>query len=266
MRILSRCCLAVLVWYSVAGPAASEAQINQARDRGVAWLLSNQTGEGRWKSASEVSVHATSAAIDSLKNAGINRGHAYSSAVAWLSNATPKSADALSRQIIALSSAGSNTQIPIARLLASRTDSTKAWGAYPGYQASFPDTALALDAILLSGTSYADTGTTLGFVAFNQNTDGGWASVSTTPVAGQSAISPTAHNIAMLSRYKALGWSVDSYITAGVNWLLSKQKGDGGFTQDPSASVGDPFETALVLSALKDARAAGNAAAQLTLP
>jgi hypothetical protein len=54
---------------------------------------------------------------------------------------------------------------------------------------------------------------------------------------------------------------VDTYITNGVNWLVVRQKADGGFADDLAATVGTPYETALAYIALNEAKKAGNAAA-----
>lgn len=139
-----------------------------------------------------------------------------------------------------------------------RNDLTKSWGAYAKYGASFPDSALALDAIRTTGLSYPDTGSSLGQLAGKQAADGGWPYSASAPAGAQSRLIPTAYNLYTLSRYRALGWGVDGYVSNAVNWLLPKQKADGGFAEDPSASAGNIYETALAWLALEAAKTSGN--------
>lgn len=262
MTVLYRLLL-TLFFLAIAGHvfAATPAQIDSARSKGLAWLISNQTGEGRWASPEGMEIQSAASALDAFQNAGIQQGYPYSSAKAWLGNAEAYSTDSISLQIMSLHASGSNVSSLVSRLLNQRFELTKSWGAYPGFDGSFPDTSLALDAILKTGTTYADTGTTLGTVVGAQNGDGGWPYYSKQPSTASSRLIPSAYNVIMLSRYRAIGWGVDSYLTNGVNWLVSQQKGDGGFAEDVSSANGSSFETALVSMALQEAQAANNAAA-----
>ncbi len=264
----TRAVLALLLLFTTSVQAATTAQLDNARNRGLAWLFTHQSSEGQWESPGGLPVQTTAAAIDALKNAGITQGYFYAGAVAWLRNAEALSTDALARQIGTLSTTGMNTQALVTTLLANRTDTSKAWGALPKYQGSFPDTALALDAILLTNTSYADTATTVTYITGKQNTDGGWAYGASAPVALQSQIIPTAHNILALSRAKLAGQNVDTYLTKAVNWMVARKKTDNGFAEDSAATTGSVYETALVYVALAKAKQASNAtavAAQITL-
>ncbi|GMQ87858.1 MAG: hypothetical protein BMS9Abin08_1069 [Gammaproteobacteria bacterium] len=226
--------------------AASPAQIDSARVAGVRWLIENQTGDGVWNNPGGASLTGTSAVLDALRNAGVT-GFPYTRGIAWLLNAESRSIDSLSRQVLSLNDAGINTTTSMQRLLGMRNEQVLAWGAYPGYNASYPDTVLVLDAIRSTGTAYADVGTTLGFVVFNQNGDGGWPYAPDSTATPQSRILPTAHNLSTLIQYRNDGWGVQSYITAGINWLLAQQKVDGGFADDNTGTV---IETALAYTAI----------------
>lgn len=250
-----------LLLFSSSIHAATPAQLDTARNKGLAWLFTHQSSEGQWQSPGGLPVQTTAAAVDALKNAGVTRGYFYAGAVAWLRNAEALSNDALARQIGALSATGTNTQPLVTTLLTNRTDTSKAWGALPKYQGSFPDTALAIDAILLTNTSYADIGTTLGFITGKQNTDGGWSYGVNAPVALQSQIIPTAYNMLTLSRAKIAGQVVDTYITKSVNWLVARKKTDKGFAEDSTATTGSVYETAAVYLAIAKAKQSNNAAA-----
>ena len=241
--------------------APTSAQLDQARTKGLAWLVTHQSGDGSWNSPSGLAVQPTAAALDALANAGIKQGYVYAASQAWLVNADGSSVDSLSRKTVALFHSGANVAPLTSQLLLQRNDLTKAWGAYPKYQSTFPDSALALDAILVSGVTYADTGYTLGFVGGKQNADGGWPYSASAPAAPPSSLIPSAYSVLMLSHAKAKGWNVDANIASGVNWIVAHAKADGGFAEDTLATTGTPLETALAYLALNQAKAAGNAAA-----
>ncbi len=256
--------LVLLSLFATTASAATPEQIDQARNKGIAWLLSNQQGDGSWKiPSSSLQTQPTAAALEAYINAGVNHGYSFASAQAWLTNVDSQSADSLSRQSTALYRTGASTTTLMARLINMRHLSTKSWGAYDQYYPSFPDTSLALDALAITNTSYTDTGTSLGFISSRQNSDGGWSftSIYGEPGTSVSRSIPTSYNIATLSRYKAKGWSVDTNITNGVNWLVARQKTDGGFADGPAATIGSSYETALAYLALSEAKKAGNVAA-----
>ncbi len=99
---------------------------------------------------------------------------------------------------------------------------------------------------------------------FAQNTDGGWAyispSIGGTPIRGPSRLIPTARATLSTSRW-AVQFGVNGYITSAINWLTAQQLADGGFNDDPNAGTGSAYETGLVLQAIRQAQAVGNAAA-----
>jgi hypothetical protein len=259
-RLLLSIVLSAVAANSLAA-APTSAQLDQARTKGLAWLVTHQSGDGSWKSPSGLAIQPTSAALDALANAGIKQGYVYAASQAWLGNADGSSIDSLSRKTIALFHSGANVAPLASQLLLQRNDLDKAWGAYPKYQSTFPDSALALDAILVSGATYADTGYTLGFVAGKQNVDGGWPYSASAPTAPPSSLIPSACSVLMLTHAKVKGWNVDANITNGVNWIVAHAKADGGFADDTLATTGSPLETALAYLALIQAKAAGNAAA-----
>lgn len=223
------------------------APIDDARFKSLAWLITHQGGDGSWRGAPGLEVAETAAAIEALANAGVTQGDTYATGVAWLQNHQADSTDALARQTIALYKAGRDTTGLMTRLIALRNDTTLSWGAYDHYSGSFPDTSLAMDAIKMTGTSYADAGYGIGFIANNQNQDGGWpyykGDVGTPP----SKVIPTAHNLLTLNRYKTV-YGVQSYINSGIVWLKAQQKlPGGGFGEGASGTV---LETALAYRAL----------------
>ena len=246
---------------STLAAAPTTTQLDTARAKGLAWLYTHQQGDGSWPTVAGVKIQPTALAMDALANAGLKNAYPYTAAQAWITNVPANSNDSLARQIIALARSGANAQPAAQRLIAQRNQLSLGWGAYKQYQAGFPDTALAMDAILASGISYADTGFGVGFIANRQNADGGWPNSSSEPNTAASYILPSAHSVYTLSRLKQIGYGVDSNITNGVNWLKSRQKVDGGFAEDTVTTTGNPYDTALVYLALNQAKLAGNSAA-----
>jgi len=171
---MARLILSVLGMGLLAATAGQAAPVDDARLKGLAWLISHQNGDGSWRSAPGLEVAATASAIEALVNAGITKGDAYATGVAWLQNHQAYSTDALARQAIALSKAGRDASGLMPRLIAWRNDTALSWGAYDHFSGSFPDTSLAMDAIKITATSYADAGYGVSFIANKQNQDGGW--------------------------------------------------------------------------------------------
>ncbi len=254
-------CIAIATHAVSAGATATQAQLDNMRAHGLAWLYTHQQGEGSWPTVAGVKIQPTALAMDALANAGLKSAFLYTSAQAWISNVSTNSNDSLARQIIALAHSGANAKPAAQRLINQRDQLSLGWGAYKQYQAGFPDTDLAMDAILASGISYADTGYGVGFIASHQNADGGWPNSATEPNTAASHILPSAHSVYTMSRLKQIGYGVDANITNGVNWLKLQQKADGGFSEDTGATTGNPYDTALVYLALNQAKLAGNSAA-----
>ena len=263
MKSLRKILFAVIavIFADSVGATATPAQLDNMRAHGLAWLYTHQQGEGSWPTVAGVKIQPTALAMDALANAGLKNAYLYATAQAWITNVPANSNDSLARQIIALAHSGANAQPAAQRLINQRNQLSLGWGAYKQYQAGFPDTALAMDAILASGISYADTGFGVGFIISHQNADGGWPNSATEPNIAASHILPSAHSILTLSRLKQIGYGVDANITNGVNWLKLGQKADGGFSEDTSATTGNPYDTALVYLALNQAKLAGNSAA-----
>ncbi|MDP2834455.1 MAG: putative Ig domain-containing protein [Pseudomonadota bacterium] len=255
--------LIVCLLAAAGAQAATTAQIDDARAKGLAWLIQNQKGDGSWYADTNLKMQATVLALAALRNAGVARGETYSAGVAWMSNAEPGSADALARQIAMLAQASLDTSAKVATLQSWQSPQDGGWGPYKQYYPAIPDTALAIEAIVQAG--YATDPAALTLMLMNRrHADGGWGYGEETA----SRLIPTAQAVLALARYRSLVASVDGDLTAGVNWLLAKQKTDAGFAEDAnaagvfdSAKSGQAYETALVYQALRVAAEAGNVAA-----
>lgn len=254
--------------------AATQAQLDTLRAKSLAYLISQQKGDGSWRDASGNGVQATASGIEALVQSGIKTGYVSGAAVSWLLNAEAPSTDSMARQIAALARLGVKVDHLVPALLANRNPFDSRWGAYQAYQASMPDTALAFDALLAANTS-VPTDAELVAITGMKSTDGGWAYRLSAPDGAKSAVIPTAYAVLVLSRYVVARSSATTAsspsITEGVNWLLARKKNDGGFAEDANAagtndpaSAGQVFETALVQAALATAKQANIAAAQTT--
>lgn len=279
--IIHRISVAFLfVTFLPAATAATTAQIDTARAKGLWWLITHQNSDGRWKSAGGMEIQPTAAAIEAMTNAGVKQGFAYGKAVAWLGNADAPSVDSLSRKIMALKGAGGNEKADLDRLLLWKNDTLVAsWGAYDQFDTSYPDTPLALGAIRIGQYTYTNqTNNLLNSVYCRilpaQRSDGSWPYIqpsSTTPANTLTgAILPTAYTLLELQAIRvATGWDVNtcgtsrSLLTAinnGVSWLLTKKNPDNGFGSSGQSTVLETVLAYQVLNLLQPANSATGAA------
>jgi len=148
--------LASLAISQAAWPA-SLVEIDAARVKGLAYLFQSQKGDGSWSVNDNLKVQTTATVLEALIHAGLKTGETYGTASAWLANAETASVDSTARKIAALAGTGMNMKPYAQALLAARSTSDRqAWGAYPQYEVSFPDTPLGITAVRLSGYSYAN--------------------------------------------------------------------------------------------------------------
>ncbi len=245
--------------------AATPSEINTAHLKGLQWLLTNQSGEGGWPSASGVKIIATTSSLDALTQAGI-KGYPYSKGISWLANADAPSTDALARQTLSLFQAGVNTSSLMISLVARRNEdaTSLSWGAYDRYAGSFPDTSLALDAIKITGTTSVTVGNGISFITSKQNVDnpgGGWPYTKNEPAnaTAQSRVIPTVYNVLTLNRYKT-SYSVSTNLSNAITWLKSQQKAGGGFGEGTNGTI---LETALAYQAIVAVNGTADSAAIL---
>ena len=113
-------------------PALAIADADSARNKGAAWLIKQQRGDGSWANANgDLDVQATSTALLALKNGGLAKSPTVGAASAWLANAYADSIDSIARKVEALAAAGlpGSAQNEADRLYDLRSLSTWAtWG------------------------------------------------------------------------------------------------------------------------------------------
>ncbi len=234
--------------------AATQQQLDDARNRGLAWLVTHQANEGSWSDGGALTDTSTAMSLSALTRSGILNSYTTSAAAAYLSGRPLYSTDTIARSASSLSKLKVNISSQMAQLLALRnTLNGKAWGGYSGSLPTTVDTALALEAYSDTATSYADAGTGINYLGGNIQSDGGvqYAREAREP---QSKLIPTATLVRVFSKYHS-SFTVDSYIDGGVNWLVGKKRSDGGYSEDTSATQSNVFDSALVYNALTEARA-----------
>ena len=153
LLVKRRMALAGLVALAAVVPvrAATQLQIDTARTKAAAWLITQQKGDGNWSSGQGADISVTAQVADGLLAAGV-KGFPLNSAGAWLGNADAQSVDALARQIRTKVVPFANLSVQHEKLLAWKTYPTiSIWGTYPQYGTSFSDTGLAILATLPNG-------------------------------------------------------------------------------------------------------------------
>ena len=257
----------------IATPPVCHADVVAARTAGLAYLVTQQDGIGAWHPSGGLEVSATAEALSALAVSGMNNSSPYVRGAAWLANTDASSVDSLARKLIALKQAGMDTAADVTLLLNSRSSSSGyIWGSYKGYGASYPDTALGLMALRLSGGGYGDLvqlGVAVCEILRSQRSDGGW-SYSSPPLSASasnpeptltssSAVLPTAYILLELHEVRlATGWttipSCGTYnlataVTNALNFIWTKRNpADGGFSDDATSTA---LETALAYRVIK---------------
>ena len=254
----------MIVCLSIVGTVS--AAIDDARVGALTHLIQNQQGDGAWQ-GDALGIATTATVVEALRNAGMQSSPMYASAMAWLANAEAGSTDSLARQMITLAGDGRDIDTFAQRLLewgnsvSFSVGSTgrigPSWGAYRHFQGSFPDTPLALQAIFEADVNYSDANAALAYLNGEQNGDGGWAYLKASTSTPASRVIPTAHSVIALVAARENGWGVDTQLGNGASWLKNRQLADGGFADDPAATNGSTYETALALRALEKAQALG---------
>lgn len=264
-------------------PVMALADADSARNKGVAWLIKQQRGDGSWANANgDLGIQATAAALLALKNGGLAKSPTFGAASSWLANADTDSIDSIARKVEALGAVGmpASAQTEADRLYGLRSLGTSAtWGGYGGSGVDYLDTALGLTALRIGDAAYGGkAGTTLLGAYCDLATArisvaaGKQAWPATRAVTGQSAGQgrPSVVATALLlnelrgmqkavsTTFSSATCSSTSYSFATLQaeaqaWLLDQQNPDGGFGEqrtDGSKGNSSVLVTALVYRAL----------------
>lgn len=270
------CALGTLCLVSAWAQAATTAQIDAVRAKGLAWLVSHQNSEGAWAAPIGLEIAVASEAMLAMGNAGM-KGMPYGRATSWVQSAQANSVDSLSRKIVALQKGGHDVAALAVQLASWRTGVSLGaagvigggWGAYDHFDASNPDTAFALGSLRLSGfpsyeptTGSGNRKDALCLILGSQQTDGSWSyvlpAVTNTPALYKTgAVVPTVANILEIAELSNVSWvggqfcgkTLTTTLTNAAKWLTStKKRSDGGYGDSVSSAI----DTALVYRALTD--------------
>lgn len=266
---------------------SSWADADSARNKGEAWLIKQQRGDGSWANANgDLGAQATAAALLALKNGGLAKSPTFGTASGWLANADADSIDSIARKIEALAAAGMSgaAQNEADRLYALRSLSTSAtWGGYGGSGVDYLDTALGLTALRVGDAGYASkaaatsnnslVGALCDLATARINVASGKQAWPATKAAtnqsvgqGRPSVVATALILNELrGMQKSVGGSISSVTCNSVSytfatlqneaqaWLLDQQNTDGGFGEqrtDGSKGNSSILVTALAYRAL----------------
>ena len=263
-------------------PRAAEPDL----DKALGWLLGRQTIAGSWEDSTATAMRDTSAVVDALLASG-QAGVPYQRGILWLRDAGASNLDYAARRALALAPEPLTTPERSALLGAiwAHQNADGGFGAAAGYESDPLDTALALRS--LAGLKHPlDTRVRRALVRLDELrlASGAWPAVP----GGEPSTVVTAHALLAVQDWAAAP-EAQAQIAAGLAALLSRQNPDGGFGESPStpgatalalgvlvragaatAAVdaatgwlqssqlldgswgGSPFDTALVLSALRN--------------
>lgn len=277
-----------------------QADVDNARAQGLAWLVQTQRGDGSLAGPKGLAVQATAAAVEAMLDGGMTKAPHYARALSWLGNAPPGSLDAQAWQTMTLALAGRDATQLVGAIRDTRNTTVAqsggisggniaTWGSYPGYGASIPDTALGYGALRSAGVAYTnDTKdlavTVLCMILPAQLATSPWAGAwpQTLPQNGQpSSVSPgsltaTATMLYELKKQRQAGRflystcgktpsSVDAAMANAKAWLIAQANADGGLAernpQTGALESANPAVTALAVRALSLFAAEGDSAA-----
>lgn len=260
--------------------SVTQSELDASRDKAVAWLVRNQLSDGRWTAMSGgLDVQVTATVVEALVTSGYADLPQVASGIAWLQNAEAGSVDALARQVNALAVAGAlDSAKRLANGLVDAQDPvTGAWGAYPGYRASVPDTPLALLALRKVGVPVAnEAGIQRVMIDGRMQVSGGvsawWSNLrwvderyGPSQLVSTPGSMPTAY---VVKAFQALGTDVDVR-SEGVAFLRTAQAQSGGLAGAFVGGSGNVsvWETAVAAEALASGSSAGrnDPAVQLAL-
>lgn len=247
---------------------AHGATIDEARTKGLKYLIQTQKGDGSFSGLQGLDTQSTAATVEAMIASGMTKSPQYGRALSWLANAPGASLDSRAWQATALAAAGRDAttiaggirderNTSVARAGGIYTVNTALWGPFPGYAASLPDTALAYGALRSAGVSYTNDTTEL-TVTVLCNTlaaqltaapwNGSWPYAL--PQNGQPAnavngsLAATTLTLFELKKQRQAGRflsgsacsrtspsAIDTAMASAKTWLIAQANGDGGFAE-----------------------------------
>lgn len=293
-----RIAYSLLLTLSIVSPV--QATVDDARAKGIKWLVQTQKGDGAFVGLQGLEVQSTAAAVEAMLAAGMTRSPQYTRALAWLGNAPGGSLDARAWQAAALAAAGRDATVIAGTIRDERKTllmqsgtfyGGATWGAYPGYGAGTLDTALGYGSLRSAGVSYTNdtndlTVTALCNIVPAQLASAPWSGAW--PLAlpqnaqpshvSAGSLAATAIMLFELKKQRQAGrflsgtvcsrtspGAIDTAMTSAKTWLIAQANTDGGFAErNPQTSALEasaPVATAMAVRALALFAAEGDTAA-----
>ena len=278
---------AFVLLLAVAAIAPAQATIDDARAKGLKWLIQTQKGDGSFAGPQGLDTQSTAASVEAMMSGGMSKSPQYGRALSWLANAPGGSLDSRAWQAMTLAAAGRDATIIAGAIRDERntatakagsitSGNTALWGPFPGYTASMPDTALAFGALRSAGVAYTNDTTDL-TVTVLCNTLG--AQLATSPWAGSwpyalpqngqpahavnGSLAATALTLFELKKQRQANrflsgsacsrtspGAIDTAMTSAKTWLIAQANADGGFAErnPPSGILEASSPTATVIA------------------
>lgn len=279
--------------------APAHGAIDDARAKGLKWLVQAQKGDGSFAGTQGLELQSTAAAVEAMIAGGMTKSPQYARALSWLANAPGGSLDARAWQTMALASAGRDVSAIaggirderdlIATMNGGLYNNIAVWGPFQNYAASVVDTALGYGALRSAGLIYPNdtaefTNTVECRLLPAQLTAAPWAGSwphalpqSNQPPASGSLLSTAAllfelkksrqGNRLSTSNYFCGNppSAVDTALTNAKLWVIAQANSDGGLAernpQNGALEASNPVATALAVRALALFAAEGDPAA-----
>jgi subtilase family serine protease/Tol biopolymer transport system component/flagellar hook assembly protein FlgD/fibronectin type 3 domain-containing protein len=200
-------------------------------EKALAWLAARQGLDGSWSDSAETRPRDTGAAVWALATAGAT-GPAWQRGIAWLQQARPESLDFRARLARALAPGSLTTPDRAARIasLLSSQNADGGFGAGADFSSDALDTALALRALrALEHPEDAGVRRAVDALRVLANPDGGWPGVA----GGETSTVVTAEVLLALLDWSDAPGSA-ALRGPGLAVLLARQNDDGGFGSSPS--------------------------------
>ena len=235
--------------------AATTAAMDNARAKGLAWLVLNQKGDGGWWKVDGQQVYATSEVLEALRKSGV-KGYLKAKAVATLGNSTSITTDGVARIVSGLAMAGVDVSKTVILLKSMRNKqftnpvTPVAWGSYSNGGSTNLDTAIAIYSLNQASVAASDYSKAYDFLCKGTNVDGGWTAVTMPSAAATSEVFATAQAVRGLFHVRSQpcgSTTVQAKIDGGISWLKSQQKTGGSFGEGTDGTI---LETAAVVGAL----------------
>lgn len=262
---------------AVATIAPARASIDDARSKGLKWLVQTQKGDGSFAGPQGLDTQSTAASVEAMMSGGMGKSPQSARALSWLANAPGGSLDSLAWQATALAAAGRDAKVIAGVIRDERnsyvvqsgslpTGGGATWGAYPGYGASTIDTALGYGALRSAGVSYTNDTSNLKITVLcnilpAQLTALPWVGAwsHALPQSGQpshvssGSLAATAIMLYELKKQMLAGrissggvscntntapGSINTAMTSAKTWLIAQANGDGGFAErNPQSGI-----------------------------